>query len=445
MRPLQSAAADPLHGTIPVPGDKSISHRALLLGAMAIGETEIAGLLEGDDVRRTAAALRILGVEITTDDENVWRVSGVGVGGFAEPDDVLDFGNSGTGARLLAGLLATHPFTSFLTGDVSLRRRPMGRIVRPLTSMGARFISRSGLRLPMAVIGAATPVPIAYTLPVASAQVKSAVLLAGLNAPATTRVVEPTPTRDHTERLLRYFGVSVRVDETPDGGRIIDLDGQPEITARKVSVPGDPSSAAFPALAAVLVPGSDLTLRGLGTNPLRTGFYATLEEMGAVLDWQNPREEGGEPVADLRVKASSLVAVEVPGSRAPAMIDEYPILAVAAAAAKGTTVLNGLGELRVKESDRLAAIADGLRACGIEVEEGQDRLAIHGTAGRLPGGGCVRTQMDHRIAMAFLTFGMASERPVQVDDGGMIETSFPGFVDRMNGIGAQIAGAGKKA
>jgi len=441
MHPLQSAAAGPLCGTVSVPGDKSISHRALLLAAMAIGETEIEGLLAADDVRRTAAALRGLGVEII-EGGGVWRLHGVGVGGLAEPDDVLDFGNSGTGARLTAGLLATHPFTSFLTGDASLRRRPMARIVQPLAEMGARFVGRSGSRLPLSVLGTSEPMPISYTLPVASAQVKSAVLLAGLNAPGRTRVIEPVPTRDHTERLLRHFGVPLRTDTGPDGRRIVELEGQPEIHARNLAVPSDPSSGAFLAAAALLVPGSEITLRRLGANPLRTGFYATLAEMGASLDWQAPREEGGEPVADLHVQASSLKAVDVPAARAPSMIDEYPVLAVVAAAAEGTTVLNGLAELRVKESDRLAAIAAGLRACGVEVEEGEDRLAIHGQGGRLVGGGKVHTQMDHRIAMAFLTFGMAAERPVQIDDGAMIDTSFPGFVDLMNGIGARITGPG---
>lgn len=439
---LQSAAANALHGTVCVPGDKSISHRALLLGALAVGETVVEGLLESDDVLRTADALRALGVEITADKDGVWRIHGVGVGGFGEPDCVLDFGNSGTGARLMTGVLATHPFSSILTGDASLRGRPMARIVQPLTEMGARFVGRTGLRLPMTVVGTGMPVPISYVLPVASAQVKSAVLLAGLNAPGSTRVIEPVPTRDHTERMLRHFGVKLRFGEMPDGARFAELDGQGELTAQKISVPSDPSSAAFLAAAAVLVPGSAITLHRLGANPLRTGFYTTLAEMGATLDWRDPREEGGEPVADLCVKASSLVGVDVPAARAPSMIDEYPILAVAAAGAKGTTVLNGLAELRVKESDRLAAIAAGLQACGIDVEMGEDRLAIHGCGGRLPGGGRVRTQMDHRIAMAFLVFGMVSERPVQIDDGDMIDTSFPGFVALANGLGAAITGEG---
>lgn len=439
MRPLQSLAAAPLQGVVPVPGDKSISHRALLLAALAVGDTAIAGLLAGEDVQRTAAALRQLGVGVAESAPGVWRVEGVGIGGLAEPDAILDLGNSGTGVRLLAGVLATHPFASFLTGDASLCRRPMGRVVAPLTQMGANFVCRSGERLPMAVVGARAALPIAYTLPVASAQVKSAVLLAGLNAPGRTTVVEPQPTRDHTERLLRHFGATLRVSDMPDGRRVIELDGQPELVARDVTVPADPSSAAFLAVAALLVPGSHVTLEGIGANPLRTGLYTTLQEMGAALEWRNLREACGEPVADLLIRASLLAGVEVPAARAPSMIDEYPILAVAAAAAKGVTVLNGLAELRVKESDRLTTIAEGLRLCGVDVEVGRDRLVVHGCGGRPRGGGTVSTRLDHRIAMAFLVLGMVSERPVRVDDASPIETSFPGFVALINRIGGRLA------
>ena len=445
MHPLQSATADPLHGLVSVPGDKSISHRAVLLAAMAVGETEIEGLLEGEDVLRTVAALRALGVEITEAAGGKRQLYGVGVGGLAEPDGVLDFGNSGTGVRLMAGLLATHPFTSMLTGDASLRRRPMARIITPLEQMGARLLARDGSRLPMTIRGTAEPIPISYRLSLPSAQVKSAILLAGLNTPGRTTVVEPIATRDHTERLLTYLGARVEVSDAPDGDRAIEVVGQPELKGKKISIPSDPSSAAFLAVAALLVPDSEITLTRIGANRLRTGFYLTLAKMGAALDWQKKDEECGEPVADLNVKASSLSAIEVPAAWVPSMIDEYPVLAVAAAAAEGTTVLNGLAELRVKESDRLAAISEGLRASGVEIEESEDRLVIHGHGGRLPGGGTVRTHLDHRIAMAFLVLGMASERPVRIDDGNMIETSFPSFVELVNGIGGRITKEGNGA
>lgn len=445
MHPFQSATADPLHGLVSVPGDKSISHRAVLLAAMAVGETEIEGLLEGEDVLRTVAALRALGVEITEAAGGKRQLYGVGVGGLAEPDGVLDFGNSGTGVRLMAGLLATHPFTSMLTGDASLRRRPMARIITPLEQMGARLLARDGSRLPMTIGGTAEPIPISYRLSLPSAQVKSAILLAGLNTPGRTTVVEPIATRDHTERLLTYLGARVEVSDAPEGDRAIEVVGQSELKGKKISIPSDPSSAAFLAVAALLVPDSEITLTRIGANRLRTGFYLTLAKMGAALDWQKKDEECGEPVADLNVKASSLSAIEVPAAWVPSMIDEYPVLAVAAAAAEGTTVLNGLAELRVKESDRLAAISEGLRASGVEIEESEDRLVIQGHGGRLPGGGTVRTHLDHRIAMAFLVLGMASERPVRIDDGNMIETSFPGFVELVNGIGGRITKEGNGA
>ncbi len=440
--PLVSGSAGPLRGQCRVPGDKSISHRALILGALAIGRTRVEGLLEGEDVLRTAQALRSLGAGIERTGEGTWQVTGVGVGGLAEPDDILDLGNSGTGARLLMGAVATHPFTSFLTGDASLRRRPMARVATPLQEIGARILARAGGRLPLAVIGAVAPVPITYRLPVPSAQVKSAVLLAGLNAPGVTIVEEPLATRDHTERLLRHFGAEVVVEALDGGGRRICLTGEPELTAADLVVPGDPSSAAFPAVAALILPGSEITIAGVGLNPLRAGLYETLAEMGAAIDRRNERIEGGEPVADLVVRASHLKGVEVPGERAPSMIDEYPILAMAAACAAGRTVMRGLSELRVKESDRLAAIAEGLLACGAEVAVEGDTLIVTGRGRPPPGGAEIAARLDHRIAMSFLVLGMAAERPVRIDDGATIATSFPAFVALMNGLGGAIAEAG---
>jgi 3-phosphoshikimate 1-carboxyvinyltransferase len=409
-----------------------------MLGALAVGETVIEGLLEGEDVLRTAAAMQALGASAVRDGDGRWRVHGRGIGGLQEPGDVLDLGNAGTGARLLMGLLATHRLTAFLTGDASLRGRPMARVAKPLQEFGARIIARDGCRLPLAIIGAAEPVPISYRLPVASAQVKSAVLLAGLNTPGETSVIEPEPTRDHTELMLRHFGVDVRVEMTSDGRRTTIV-GQPEITGRRIAVPADPSSAAFPLVAALLLPGSDVTLSNVGINPHRIGLIETLREMGGDIVFTNQRQEAGEPVADIRVRASPLAGVRVPAARAPSMIDEYPVLAVAAACAGGTTIMQGLGELRVKESDRLAAIANGLRACGANVEDGPDSLTVQAGNGRPRGGAEIATNLDHRIAMAFLVMGMVAERPVEVDDGGPIETSFPGFADLMNGLGAQIA------
>ena len=441
MKPLASAAAASLSGDARVPGDKSISHRALIFGALSVGETTVTGLLVGDDVLRTAAALRVLGARVERQGDGIWRVQGVGVGGLAEPADVLDLGNSGTGARLLMGVAATHPFVSFFTGDASLRRRPMARVAEPLQRFGARFLAREGLRLPLAIQGTADPVPIDYRLPVASAQVKSAVLLAGLNTPGRTTVVEPEPTRDHTERLLRHFGAEVAVQELSDGGRAIMLTGQPELVARPVNVPGDPSSAAFLAVAAALVPGSRVAIRNVGTNPTRTGLFETLAEMGADLVWSGADDRGGEPVADLTVRAGRLKGVAVPPGRAPSMIDEYPILCIAAACAEGDTVIRGARELRVKESDRIAAMARGLTACGVGVEELEDGLIVKGR-GRPPSGGArIATEMDHRIAMSFLVLGMVTGNPVAIDDARMIDTSFPGFVPLMNGLGARIGAA----
>ncbi len=437
MLPLRSSPAGPLWGGVRVPGDKSISHRALMLGALAVGETVVANLLEGEDVLRTAAAMRALGARIERDQGGIWHVWGRGIGGLQEPAEVLDMGNAGTGARLLLGLLATHALTAFLTGDASLRRRPMGRVMMPLRRFGATFVARQGDRLPAAVCGTADPLPIEYLLPVPSAQVKSAILLAALNTPGETTVVEPVPTRDHTELMLRHFGVDLRVERAANG-RATTVRGQPEIAGRRIAVPADPSSAAFPLVAALLLPGSDVTLAGVGLNPHRTGLIETLRAMGAEIAILDERSEAGEPVADLRVRASRLTGVEVPAERAPSMIDEYSILAVAAAAADGPTVMRGLAELRLKESDRLAAMAEGLAACGIAAEAGQDTLTVHGTGRRPPGGGFVRTGLDHRIAMAFLVLGMAAERPVAIDDAMPIETSFPGFAALMNGLGAQI-------
>ncbi len=436
---LISRGAERLTGGGSVPGDKSISHRALIVGSVAVGETRITGLLEADDVLRTACAVRALGAGAERGTDGVWHVFGRGVGGLAEPASVLDMGNSGTGARLLMGLLATHPFTSFFTGDASLSARPMDRVMAPLRRMGAAINARSGDRLPLMIRGAVSPLPIAYELPVASAQVKSAVLLAGLNTPGTTSVVEPQPTRDHSELMLRHFGAEVAVERLDGGGRAITLTGQPEIPGRDVVVPGDLSSAAFPLVAALLVPGSEVTLRRVGVNALRSGLLETLGEMGAEIAIADRRAEGGEPVADLTVKAGPLRGVEVPPERAPSMIDEYPVLAAAAACAEGVTRMTGLGELRVKESDRLSAMARGLEACGVHVEESPDALTVHGT-GRAPKGGArIAVERDHRIAMAFLVLGMVTPEPVGIDDAGPIETSFPGFVGFMNGLGARIA------
>ncbi|HET6308448.1 MAG TPA: 3-phosphoshikimate 1-carboxyvinyltransferase, partial [Rhodopila sp.] len=427
-RPLISARpAAPLNGQIAIPGDKSISHRALMFGALAIGETRITGLLTGEDVLRTAAAMRALGAHVTTDQDGAWRVAGRGIGGLTEPADVLDMGNSGTAARLLCGILATHPLFAVMTGDASLRSRPMRRVTTPLAATGARFTAREGGRLPLAIQGTGDAIPLDYRVPVPSAQVKSAVLLAGLNAPGITRVEEPEATRDHSENMLRHFGASVRV-ETQGTGRIIELTGQPELRAADVIVPGDPSSAAFPLVAALLVPGSSVTLQSVGLNPLRTGLLTCLVEMGAAITIHNQRIEGGEPVGDLAITGTALRAVDVPADRAPSMIDEYPILAVAAACATGTTRLRGLKELRVKESDRLAATAALLTVNGAKVEIEGDDMIIHGTGKPPAGGGTVATHMDHRIAMSAVVLGLATASPVTADDAGFIDTSFPGFV-----------------
>jgi 3-phosphoshikimate 1-carboxyvinyltransferase len=440
-RPLvASRPAGGLSGAFAVPGDKSISHRALMFAALAVGETRITGLLQGEDVLRTAAAMRALGARVTRGPGGAWRVAGRGIGGLTEPADVLDMGNSGTAARLLCGILASHPIFSVMTGDASLRGRPMRRVTDPLSAVGARFTARAGGCLPLAIEGAADALPLDYVVPVASAQVKSALLLAGLNAPGITRIEERAATRDHSENMLRHFGADLRV-EIAGAGRVISLRGQPELVAADVTVPGDPSSAAFPLAAALLVPGSRLTLPGIGLNPLRTGLLATLEEMGAGIVVRNRRIEGGEPVGDLEAAHAVLRAVDVPAERAPSMIDEYPILAVLAACAPGTSRLRGLGELRVKESDRLAATAALLTVNGVRVEIAGDDLLVHGTGGPPPGGGMVATRMDHRIAMSALVLGLATERAVGVDDSRFIDTSFPDFVALMAAAGAVFAPA----
>ncbi len=436
-RPVASQGAQKLSGTARVPGDKSISHRSLMLGALAVGETEIHGLLEGEDVLRTAAAMRQLGGEAERDKDGVWRARGRGIGGLREAPDVLDLGNAGTGTRLLMGLVAAYDFVSFFTGDASLRSRPMARVSEPLSRMGARVIAREGGRPPLAVIGTAQPMPITYKLPVASAQVKSAILLAGLNTPGITTVIEPEPTRDHTELMLKGFGATLNVEQTKEG-RAVSLTGQPEILGRKIIVPGDPSSAAFPIAAALIVPGSDILLPNVGLNPHRIGLIETLLEMGADIQIENKREEAGEPVGDLRVRHGRVLkGITVPPERAPSMIDEYPILSVVAAFAEGETKMLGLAELRVKESDRLATMAQGLAACGIDVTEGPDTLSVRG--GKRPAGGVrIPVKLDHRIGMSFLVLGMAAQKPVEIDDADAIGTSFPGFVDLMNKLGAGI-------
>lgn len=437
---LISSPCGALKGTARVPGDKSISHRALMIGALALGETRISGLLEGEDVLRSASAMRRFGAELHQEGAGRWRVIGRGIGALGEPADMLDMGNAGTGVRLLMGLAATHDLTAFFTGDASLRRRPMERVALPLRQMGAEIVARRGGRLPLAVIGTRDPMPISYRLPVASAQIKSAVLLAGLNTPGETCVIEPKPTRDHTELMLRHFGASLRVEQRPEGRAAI-LTGQPELEGRQIEVPADPSSAAFPLVAALIRPGSHLTLSDVGMNPHRIGLIETLREMGADIDIQNPRVLAGEPVADLGVRAGKMKGVVVPAARAPSMIDEYPILAVAAACIDGTTVMQGLAELRVKESDRLAAIQRGLAACGVAVEVGEDSLTVHGTGKAPKGGAKIETHLDHRIAMAFAVLGMAAREAIEIDDREPIQTSFPDFVALMNRLGADLRDA----
>ena len=438
LAPLTARQSGPVQGRARVPGDKSISHRALILGALTVGETTVGGLLEGEDVLRTADAMRALGAHLERTGEQAWRIRGVGVAGFAQPVGPLDFGNSGTGCRLAIGAVAGSPVTVAFVGDESLRSRPMRRVLDPLEKMGARVLEvADGGRLPLTIRGAADPIPIIYEPPVASAQLKSAVLLAGLAAPGETTVIEAEATRDHTERLLKHFGAKITSKSHGEHGRRIVLKGQPELEPANVLVPADPSSAAFPLVAALLVPGSELVLEAVMTNPLRTGLLTTLREMGASIEVVDKRDDGGEEIADLRVRSSTLKGVEVPADRAPSMIDEYPILAVAASFAEGVTRLQGLQELRVKESDRLAATTDMLRANGIAAEIEGDDLIVQGK-GRPAGGAEVKTHMDHRIAMSALVMGLASENPVRIDDSAFIATSFPGFVELMRSIGADL-------
>ncbi|TXM99573.1 3-phosphoshikimate 1-carboxyvinyltransferase [Methylobacterium sp. WL64] len=440
-QPLTAAPGSPLKGRLRPPGDKSISHRAMILGLLSQGETRVEGLLEGDDVLRTAAAAKALGAGIDRLGEGRWLVRGVGIGGLTDPADVLDFGNAGTGSRLMMGVVGGQPVTATFDGDASLRSRPMRRILDPLTRMGAQVLSEAeGGRVPLTLRGLDEAIPITYETPAASAQIKSAVLLAGLNAPGITTVIEAAATRDHTERMLRLFGAEVRVEPHGPGGhgRKVSLTGQPTLRGTEVVVPADPSSAAFPLVAALIVPGSDVTIEGVMMNPLRTGLITTLLEMGAQIERVAEREEGGETVADLRVRASRLSGVDVPAERAPAMIDEYPVLAVAASFAEGRTRMNGLHELRVKESDRLAAVAAGLAATGVRHSVEGDDLVVEGDGTAAPGGGTVATHLDHRIAMAFLVMGLAAKAPVTVDDGAMIATSFPSFLPSMQALGGQI-------
>jgi 3-phosphoshikimate 1-carboxyvinyltransferase len=437
--PLSARRSGPLKGRARVPGDKSMSHRALILSAMTVGETAIAGLLEGEDVINTGKAMRALGASVERVGTGNWRVNGVGVAGFAEPAAALDFGNSGTGCRLVIGAVAGCPITATFEGDASLRTRPMKRVLDPLGRMGARTLSvADGGRLPLTLQGARDPIPIVYEPPAASAQLKSAVLLAGLAAPGETVVIEAEATRDHTERMLRHFGADVRVEHIGAHGRRVTLRGQPELNPAAVTVPADPSSAAFPLVAGLIVPGSDIVLDGVMLNPLRTGLFATLREMGATIEELDRRDEGGEDVADLRIRFAPLRGVEVPPERAPSMIDEYLVLAVAAAFAEGTTRMRGLKELRVKESDRLAATADMLRVNGVNVEIEGDDLIVHGN-GRVSGGGLVATHMDHRIAMSALVMGLASDKPIKVDDTAFIQTSFPGFIEMMRAMGGDLS------
>lgn len=437
--PMSAAKSPALSGRLRVPGDKSISHRALLIGALTVGRTEIDGLLEGEDVIATAKAVRAMGASVAREAGGRWRVNGLGVGTLLPPREPLDFGNAGTGSRLAMGVVAGHPFEAVFDGDASLRKRPMRRILDPLAQMGAEAVEQAeGGRLPLRLRGAREPIPICYETPVPSAQVKSAVLLCGLSADGETTVIEKEATRDHTERMLAHFGAAIASAPHGEHGRRIVLKGRPELVPQRILVPSDISSAAFPMVAALIVPGSDVILENVLLNPLRAGLVETLREMGASIEEIDRREDAGEIIADLRVRHSALTGVDVPASRAPSMIDEYIVLAVAASFAKGDTRMRGLAELRVKESDRLAATADGLRANGVDCETLGDDLLVGGR-GRAAGGGTVKTHMDHRLAMSFLVMGLASAKPVAVDDGAFIATSFPGFVENMRALGAEIA------
>jgi 3-phosphoshikimate 1-carboxyvinyltransferase len=439
-QPATFKASPPLRGRVRVPGDKSISHRSLMLSALAVGESRVEGLLEGEDVLATAAAMRAMGATIERGADAIWHISGVGVGGLLQPQTALDMGNSGTSTRLLMGLVASHAITCSFTGDASLSKRPMGRVIDPLSLMGATFTASPGGRLPLMVQGLCPAVPIEYRLPVASAQVKSAILLAGLNTPGITRVIEPVATRDHSERMLRGFGADLTVEEI-DGARLISIRGEAELKPQQIVVPGDPSSAAFPVVAAVIVPGSDIVVENVGLNPTRAGVFQMLRAMGADLTYENERVVGGEPVADIRARHSALTGIEVPADVAPSMIDEFPILFVAAAMARGRTTTRGLEELRVKESDRLALMARGLASLGIMVEESEDGLIIEGRGGApfsTVGGTTIAAELDHRIAMSFAIAGLASATPVRIDDMSPVATSFPTFVSLMQSLGADV-------
>uniref|UniRef100_UPI003BA9D0DA 3-phosphoshikimate 1-carboxyvinyltransferase n=1 Tax=Stappia sp. TaxID=1870903 RepID=UPI003BA9D0DA len=442
--PLIARPGSALKGRVTVPGDKSISHRALMFGALAIGRTRVEGLLESEDVVNTASAMRAFGARVERLDDGTWQIEGAGLGSLLEPEGVIDYGNAGTGVRLALGLVGSHPVAATFTGDASLIKRPMGRVLDPLRQMGAQVVSRAGDRLPLTIRGAATASPIRYRVPVPSAQVKSAVLLAGLNAPGETVVIEPVATRDHTERMLIGFGADLSVETDDAGQRTITLAGQPELKPQDIVVPADPSSAAFPIVAALITEGSDVVVENVLLNENRTGLLLTLQEMGADLVIENVRETGGERLGDIRARHSKLKGITVPAERAPSMIDEYPVLAVAAAFAEGVTHMPGLEELRVKESDRLAAVAAGLKANGITCQEGEDSLAVEGRKGAI-GGGSVVTHLDHRIAMSFLVLGLAADRPVSVDDGAVIATSFPSFRTLFAGLGADIAESGERA
>lgn len=441
-RPLEISPSGPLHGTVAVPGDKSISHRSLMLSALAVGESRIEGLLEGEDVLATAAAMRAMGADIQRGGDGIWTVNGVGVGGLLQPETPFDMGNSGTSTRLLMGLVASHPITTTFTGDASLSKRPMGRVIEPLSRMGAEFTSSPGGRLPLMVRGLSPAVPIDYTLPVASAQVKSAILLAGLNTPGISRVIEPIATRDHSERMLRGFGAELSVEET-NQGRIISLIGEAELKPQSIVVPGDPSSAAFLVVAASIVPGSDVLVMNVGLNPTRAGLFEALRMMGADIVEENPRIVGGEPVADLRVRHAALRAIDVPTHLAPSMIDEYPVLFVAAAFAEGRTIARGAHELRVKESDRITAMADALGACGVVVEEYEDGAAIQGNGGGpIAGGATIASQLDHRIAMSMAVAGLAAKSALTIDDVSPIATSYPMFLETLDALkGSQAMAA----
>jgi len=433
--PLQSRKASALKGRIKVPGDKSMSHRSLMFGAIALGKTHVSGLLEAEDVINTANSMAALGAKVEKQQDNSWIIEGVGIGGLKSPKGDLDFGNSGTGVRLAMGLMASTPLTARCVGDASLSKRPMGRVTNPLSEFGAKFDASEGNRLPLTLHGAKDAKPITYTLPMASAQVKSAVLLAGINTKGVTTVIEPVATRDHTERMLKAFGAKLDVKQV-GSARHISIEGGHELKGQVIAVPGDPSSAAFPMVAALITPGSDIVIENIMLNPTRTGLIDTLIEMGGDIKIENRRLAGGEEVGDLHVKASSLKGITVPPDRAPSMIDEYPVLSVAASFASGTTRMEGLEELRVKESDRLAAVEAGLKANGVETSSGKDWLEVKG--GTAKGGGVVVTHMDHRIAMSFLVMGLASPTPTHVDDAAFIATSFPGFTRLMNGLGADM-------